>query len=46
MKTLKASWMTARAVTAWVTGRISETECRGRVNEARALIGKPPMAGS
>jgi hypothetical protein len=43
MKTIRATWMAAAAMTAWMTGRISEAECRRRVNAARALIGRPPV---
>lgn len=45
MKTIRASWIALRAVAAWLSGRISEAECRRRVNAARALTGRPPIAG-
>jgi len=44
MKTIRAIRIASAAVTAWLAGRISETECRRRVNTARALIGRPPVA--
>jgi hypothetical protein len=37
--------MVAAAVSAYLSGTIGETECRRRINAARALIGRPPMAG-
>lgn len=45
MKTIRASWIVLRACAAYLARRISEEECRPRVNAARALTGRPPMAG-
>lgn len=45
MKTIKAGWMTITAVSAYMAGLITEGEFRRRINAARALIGRQPMAG-
>lgn len=44
MRYLRAFWITAGALTAFVFGHITEDEARRRVNEARALIGQPPVS--
>jgi len=45
VKAIQANWMVAAATAAYLSGTISEAECRRRINTARALAGRPPMAG-